>query len=90
MLDRPPREVPNRLFETVAEIETNLRKIDRDNFGLIFEAGNLDECGQPYGPDVIQRLARQPQRGGKQAVNRLYRPFLPLPLPFPLPLPGPS
>lgn len=45
------------LFETVDEIEANLRKIGRDNFGLIFEAGNLDECGQPYGPAVIKRLA---------------------------------
>lgn len=45
------------LFETVDQIEANLRKIGRDNFGLIFEAGNLDECGQPYGPNVIKRLA---------------------------------
>jgi sugar phosphate isomerase/epimerase len=45
------------LFETVDEIEASLQKIDRDNFGLIFEAGNLDECGQPYGPEVIKRLA---------------------------------
>jgi len=45
------------LFETVDQIEANLKWIGRENFGLIFEAGNLDECGQPYGPDTIKRLA---------------------------------
>lgn len=45
------------IFETVEEIETNLRRIDRPNFGLIFEAANLEQCGQDYGPETIARLA---------------------------------
>jgi sugar phosphate isomerase/epimerase len=45
------------LFETPDQIVDTLQTIDRPNFGLIFEAANLDECGQEYGPDVIARLA---------------------------------
>ena len=45
------------LFETPDQIVDALQKIDRSNFGLIFEAANLDECGQEYGPDVIARFA---------------------------------
>ncbi len=45
------------LFETVDDIERRLREIDRPNFGLIFEAANLEECRQPYGPETIARLA---------------------------------
>lgn len=45
------------LFETVDGIVDTLEKIARPNFGLIFEAGNLDECGEPYGTEVIKRLA---------------------------------
>lgn len=45
------------LFETVDETEQTLRQIDRENFGLIFEAANLEECGQSYGPETIARLA---------------------------------
>ena len=45
------------LFETVDGIVRTLERIDRPNFGLIFEAGNLDECGEAYGPDVIRQLA---------------------------------
>jgi len=45
------------LFETVDEIESRLRQIDRPNFGLIFEAANLEECRQDYGPATIARLA---------------------------------
>jgi sugar phosphate isomerase/epimerase len=44
------------LFETPDQIVDTLQQIDRPNFGLIFEAANLDECGQEYGPDVITRL----------------------------------
>jgi sugar phosphate isomerase/epimerase len=44
-------------FETVDEIEMRLRLIDRPNFGLIFEAANLEECRQDYGPTTIARLA---------------------------------
>ena len=45
------------LFETLDEIVLRLREIDRPNFGLIFEAANLELCGQGYGPAAIQRLA---------------------------------
>lgn len=45
------------LFETVDDIERRLRQIDRPNFGLIFEAANLEECRQDYGPATIARLA---------------------------------
>ncbi|MBG86948.1 MAG: xylose isomerase [Verrucomicrobiales bacterium] len=45
------------LFETVDQIETRLREIDRSNFGLIYEAANLEECRQDYGPTTIERLA---------------------------------
>lgn len=45
------------LFETVDDIERRLREIDRPNFGLIFEAANLEECRQDYGPATIARLA---------------------------------
>lgn len=45
------------LFETVDQIESCLRRIDRPNFGLIFEAANLEECGQDYGAGTIARLA---------------------------------
>ncbi len=45
------------LFETVDQIEQCLRKIDRANFGLIFEAANLEQCRQDYGAATIVRLA---------------------------------
>lgn len=45
------------LFETVDQIEATLQKIDRPNFGLIYEAANLEECRQDYGPATIRRLA---------------------------------
>jgi sugar phosphate isomerase/epimerase len=45
------------LFETVDQIEQCLQRIDRPNFGLIFEAANLEECGQDYGPATLTRLA---------------------------------
>ncbi len=45
------------LFETVDEIEKRLKQINRANFGLIFEAANLEECRQNYGPATIARLA---------------------------------
>lgn len=44
-------------FETVEQIVASLECIDRDNFGLIFEAANLEECRQEYGPGTIRRLA---------------------------------
>ena len=45
------------LFETLDQIETGLRTINRPNFGLIYEAANLEECRQDYGVASIQRLA---------------------------------
>ena len=45
------------LFETVDQIVKSTESIDRPNFGLIFEAANLEECGQSYGADTIDRLA---------------------------------
>ena len=45
------------LFETVDQIEQSLKAIDHPSFGLIFEAANLEICGQEYGPPVIERLA---------------------------------
>ncbi len=45
------------LFETADSIERALERIDRENFGLIFEAANLEQCGQDYGVEVIRRLA---------------------------------
>ncbi len=45
------------LFETLEEIERRVLEIDRPNFGIIFEAANLEQCGQNYGLSAIQRLA---------------------------------
>jgi len=45
------------LFETLDSIERTLTKIDRPNFGLIYEPANLELCGQDYGPATIERLA---------------------------------
>lgn len=36
------------LFETVESIRDTLAKINRDNFGLIYEPANLELCGQNY------------------------------------------
>ncbi len=44
-------------FETVDQILQCLTQIDRPNFGLIYEAANLEECRQDYGPSTIARLA---------------------------------
>ncbi|MFO0912616.1 MAG: sugar phosphate isomerase/epimerase [Pirellulales bacterium] len=45
------------LFETVDDVVDTLQKIDRPNFGLIYEPANLEICGQDYGPRTIARLA---------------------------------
>lgn len=45
------------LFETVAGSLAVLRKVDRKNFGLIYEPANLMLCGQPYGVDVLKPFA---------------------------------
>ena len=44
------------LFETVDGIIQTLEEIDHFAFGLVFEAANLEECRQNYGPDTIYRL----------------------------------
>ena len=45
------------IFETVNQIIESLEAIDRANFGLIYEAANLEQCQQDYGPETIRRLA---------------------------------
>lgn len=44
------------LFETIEGITQTLKKIDRPNFGLIYEPANLELCGQPYA-EAIPQLA---------------------------------
>lgn len=45
------------LFETVESIENTLTRIDRPNFGLVYEPANLELCNQDYGSKTVQRLA---------------------------------
>lgn len=45
------------LFETVDSIENTLQRINRDNFGLVYEPANLELCGQDYRQATILRLA---------------------------------
>jgi len=45
------------LFETLDGMVECLEAIGRPNFGLIFEAANLEECGQRYGSVTVERLA---------------------------------
>lgn len=46
------------LFELVDDIETHFQTLaDVPNFGLIFEAANLEQCRQDYGPETVARLA---------------------------------
>ena len=40
-----------------SRVEQTLRAIDHPHFGLIYEAANLEICGQQYGPEIIKRLA---------------------------------
>lgn len=47
----------NSLFETVDQILDVLGRIDRPNFGLIYEPANLMLCGQSYGANTLRRLA---------------------------------
>ena len=44
------------LFETVDEIVDVLGRIDRENFGVIYEPANLMLCGQPYDTSTIRKL----------------------------------
>ena len=41
------------LFETIVGTSSTVERVDRDNFGLIYEPANLALCGQDYGPAVI-------------------------------------
>jgi sugar phosphate isomerase/epimerase len=45
------------LFETVAESLRVLRRVDRENFGIIYEPANWMIAGQDYGPSTIAELA---------------------------------
>ena len=45
------------LFETLDEIVVLAREIDHPNFGIIFEAANLEQCGQDYGPAAVAKLS---------------------------------
>ena len=44
------------LFEEVDSMLDVLAKIDRPNFGIIYEPANLLLCGQSYGLDTLQKL----------------------------------
>ena len=45
------------LFERVDDSLEVLHRIDRPNFGLIYEPANLELCGEDFGPQTIARLA---------------------------------
>ncbi len=45
------------IFETVNGTLDVLRRIDRPNFGLIYEPSNLALCGEPYGPETLKAFA---------------------------------
>lgn len=45
------------LFEQVEPTLATLRRIDRTNFGLIYDPANLELCGEDYGPETIRRFA---------------------------------
>jgi len=45
------------LFETVDGCLDVLKRVDRKNFGIIYEPANLMLCGQPYGADVLKALS---------------------------------
>jgi sugar phosphate isomerase/epimerase len=47
----------NSLFETVDQIVDVLQRVNRPNFGLIYEPANLMLCGQPYGEQPLKRFA---------------------------------
>lgn len=43
-------------FETLDSCVETARRIDRSNFGIIYEPANLEICGQPYLEEAINRL----------------------------------
>lgn len=45
------------LFETVAGTLSVLQRVDRPNFGVVYEPANWMVVGEDYGPDTIRRLA---------------------------------
>jgi len=45
------------LFETIEGCLDVCSRVDRSNFGLIYEPANLVLCGEPYGSEAIERLA---------------------------------
>jgi len=45
------------LFETVAGSLDTIRRINRPNFGIIYEPANLALCGEDYGPDTLRQFA---------------------------------
>jgi len=45
------------LFETIEGCLDVCSRVDRPNFGLIYEPANLALCGEPYGSGAIERLA---------------------------------
>jgi sugar phosphate isomerase/epimerase len=44
-------------FETLAGSLETLKRIDRRNFGVIYEPANLELCGDDYGPETIKWLS---------------------------------
>jgi sugar phosphate isomerase/epimerase len=45
------------LFETVAGSIDVIKRVGRQNFGIIYEPANLMLCGEEYGPKAIKQLA---------------------------------
>jgi sugar phosphate isomerase/epimerase len=60
------------LFETVAGSLDVLRRVNRTNFGIIYEPANWLISGQDYGPDTIKKL--QPWLFNVYVQNHLLRP----------------
>lgn len=71
------------LFETVDQSIEALKQVNRENFGLIYEPANLMLCAQPYGRDVLRRLApwimnvyvqnHRPSAQGRSAIETWVR-----------------
>ena len=45
------------LFEQVEESLSVVAKVDRENFGMIYEPANLVQCAEPYGAETIRAFA---------------------------------
>jgi len=71
------------LFESVDGTDETVRKVGRDNFGVIYEPANLALCDQDYGPDTIARYKpylfnvylqnHVPEAGGPQPMTTWIR-----------------